>query len=230
MDRGSEREAQAQYYAAVSHVDEIVGRLMEAVEGAGRLNNTLVVYTSDHGLNCGHHGIWGKGNGTRPLNMVEESIRVPLILSWPGVLQAGMRREEMVDHLDLFQTLAETGGAKLPSGTEYAGKSLLPLLFEGEEGVSWRDVQFGEYGTVRMARTRRYKLVRRHPSGPHELFDLETDPRESHNLFDSSSHRSVSSELLRLMERYFRRYSGPDKNGTLGAALPQHNMTEAWRV
>lgn len=230
VDRRREREAQAQYYAAVSHVDEIVGRLLGAVDGAGKLDNTLVAYTSDHGLNCGHHGIWGKGNGTRPLNMVEESIRVPLILSWPGVLQAGMRREEMVDHLDLFQTLAETGEAKLPSGADYAGKSMLPLLFESEEGGSWRDVQFGEYGTVRMARTRRYKLVRRHPSGPHELFDLETDPRESHSLFDSSSHRAVSSELLRLMERHFSRYSRPDRNGTLGAALPQHNMTEAWRV
>lgn len=143
VDRGREREAQVQYYAAVSHVDENVGRLLEAVDGAGKLNNTLVVYTSDHGLNCGHHGIWGKGNGTR---------------------------------------------------------------------------------------TRRYKLVRRHPSGPHELFDLESDPRESRSLFDSSSHRAVSSELLALIERHFRRYARPDRNGTLGAALPQHNMTEAWRV
>ncbi len=230
VDRGREREAQTQYYAAVSHVDEIVGRLLEAVDRAGKLNNTLVVYTSDHGLNCGHHGIWGKGNGTRPLNMVEESIRVPLILSWPGILQAGMRREEMVDHLDLFQTLTETGEAKLPSGADYAGRSMRPLLLELEEDGSWRDVQFGEYGMARMARTRRYKLVRRHPSGPHELFDLETDPRESHSLFDSSSHRAVSSELLRLMERQFSRYSRPDRNGALGAALPQHNMTEAWRV
>ncbi|MCY3708539.1 MAG: sulfatase-like hydrolase/transferase [Caldilineaceae bacterium] len=230
VDRRREREAQAQYYAAVSHVDEIVGRLLAAVGRAGKLDETLVVYTSDHGLNCGHHGIWGKGNGTRPLNMVEESIRVPLILSWPGVLPAGMRREELVDHLDLFQTLAEAGEAKLPSGADYAGRSMRPLLLEPEEGGYWRDVQFSEYGTVRMARTRRYKLVRRHPSGPHELFDLETDRRESRSLFDSASHRAVSSELLRSMERHFRRYARADRNGTLGAALPQHNLTEAWRV
>ncbi|MXY95651.1 MAG: sulfatase-like hydrolase/transferase [Caldilineaceae bacterium SB0664_bin_27] len=230
VDRGREREAQVQYYAAVSHVDEIVGQLLQAVEETGKLNNTLVVYTSDHGLNCGHHGIWGKGNGTRPLNMVEESIRVPLILSWPGVLPAGVRREELVDHLDLFQTLTEAGEAQLPPGADYAGSSMRPLLLEPEEGGSWRDTQFGEYGTVRMARTRRFKLVHRHPSGPHELFDVETDPRECHNLFDSTSHQAVSSELLRSMEWHFRRYSRPDKNGTVGAALPQHNMTEAWRV
>lgn len=230
VDRRREREAQAQYYAAVSHVDEIVGRLLGAVDGAGKLDNTLVAYTSDHGLNCGHHGIWGKGNGTRPLNMVEESIRVPLILNWPGVLPAGMRRGEMVDHLDLFQTLAESGQAQLSSGTDYAGRSMLPLLVEPDGGGSWRDVQFGEYGTVRMARTRRHKLVQRHPSGPHELFDLEVDPRESVNFIQNSSHQTAASEISRLMERYFLRYSRPGKSGTLGATLPQHNLTEAWRV
>lgn len=230
VDRRQEREALAQYYAAVSHIDEIVGRLLEAVDAAGKLHNTLVVYTSDHGLNCGHHGIWGKGNATRPLNMLEESIRVPLLLSWPGILPAQVRRGELVDHLDLFQTLAETRQAKPPSNTDYPGTSMWPLLLEPEAGRSWRDVQFGEYGTMRMARTRRYKLVRRHPTGPHELFDLETDPRESRNLFENSSCRAVVTELSTLLESYFRRYSRAGKSGILGADLPQHNMTEAWRA
>ena len=230
VDRRHEREAQAQYYAAVSHVDEIVGRLLEAVDEAGKLNNTLVVYTSDHGLNCGHHGIWGKGNATLPLNMLEESIRVPLQLSWQGVLPAGMRRVEMVDHLDLFQTLVSVGIADLPANSDYAGTSMLPLLLEPEVDCNWRQVQFGEYGTVRMARSGRYKLIRRHPNGPHELFDLEADPRETRNFIDSSSHLAVISELSGLMETRFRRYSKPDKSGILGADLPQHNMTEAWRA
>ncbi len=230
VDRGREREAQAQYYAAVSHVDEIVGRLLAAVDGVGKLNDTLVVYTTDHGLNCGHHGIWGKGNGTRPLNMVEESIRVPLILNWPGVMPAGMRCGELVDHLDLFQTLAESGRVQPPFGADYAGRSMRPLLAGSEEAGSWREVQFGEYGTVRMARTERYKLVQRHPSGPDELFDLETDPRECRNLIDSSSHQVVRSELSLLIETHFGRYCRPGKSGTLGAELPQHNMTEAWRT
>ena len=230
VDRRHEHEAQVQYYAAVSHVDEIVGRLLEAVDEAGKLNNTLVVYTSDHGLNCGHHGIWGKGNATLPLNMLEESIRVPLQLSWPGVFPAGMRRGELVDHLDLFQTLVAAGRAPLPARTDYAGTSMLPWLLEPGVDGKWRQVQFGEYGTVRMARTPQYKLVRRHPNGPHELFDLEADPRETRNLIDSPSHLAVTSELSRLMDTHFRRYSRPDKSGTLGADLPQHNMTEAWRA
>ena len=230
VDRRREREAQAQYYAAVSHVDEIVGQLLEAVDETGKLNNTVVVYTSDHGLNCGHHGIWGKGNATLPLNMLEESIRVPLQLSWPGVLPAGMRRVEMVDHLDLFQTLVSVGIADLPAKTDYAGTSMLPLLLESEMDCNWRQVQFGEYGTVRMARSGQCKLIRRLPNGPHELFDLEGDPRETRNLIDSSSHLAVISELSGLMKTHFRRYSRPDKSGTVGADLPQHNMTEAWRA
>jgi len=230
VDRGREREAQAQYYAAVSHVDEIVGRLVGTVDGAGKLSDTLVVYTSDHGLSCGHHGIWGKGNGTRPLNMVEESIRVPLILNWPGVLPAAMRCGELVDHLDLFQTLAEAGEARLPTNVDFAGKSLRPLLVEPDGGGSWRDVQFGEYGTVRMARTKRYKLIQRHPFGPDELFDLEADPRECRNLIGSSSHQAVRSELSLQIEAHFGRYTRPGKSGTLEAELPQHNMTEAWRT
>ncbi len=229
VDRSREREAQAQYYAAVSHVDEIVGRLLGAVESAGKIDSTLVVYTSDHGLNCGHHGIWGKGNGTRPLNMLEESVRVPLLLSWPGVFCGGARRGEMVDHLDLFQTLAEAGNAELPVETSYPGTSMLPLLAGTEEMGAWRDVQFGEYGPVRMARTPEYKLVHRQPNGPYELFDLKADPRESLNLIDSPAHATVAQHLSGLMGSYFHRYSRPGKSGTLGPDLPQHNMTEAWR-
>ena len=81
-----------------------------------------------------------------------------------------------------------------------------------------------------MARSGQCKLIRRHQSGPHELFDLEADPRETRNLIDSSSHLAVISELSGLMETHFRRYSRPDKSGTLGADLPLHNMTEAWRA
>ena len=128
VDRNRARQACAEYYAAVSHVDENVGRLQNVVEEAGQQENTLVVYASDHGLNCGHHGVWGKGNATLPLNMLEESIRVPLILSWPGVFPVGVRRDALVDHLDLFQTLAAAAGADLPSTHEYAGESMVPLL------------------------------------------------------------------------------------------------------
>ncbi len=115
IDRDRPREALAQYYAAVTAIDEGVGRLLDTLDAQGLRENTLIVYTSDHGLNCGHHGIWGKSNGTMPLNMVEESIRVPLLLNGPEVA-AGQRRDEFVDHLDLFRTLLDVAGISAPDG------------------------------------------------------------------------------------------------------------------
>ena len=100
------REALAQYFAAVSHIDEAIGRLLDELDALQLREQTLVVFTSDHGLCCGHHGLWGKGNATLPLNMLEESIRVPLIFNQPRDLFAKQRRSEFVDHLDLFQTIA----------------------------------------------------------------------------------------------------------------------------
>ena len=229
VDRRRAREHLAQYYAAVTHVDENVGQLLELLEGAGQRENTLVVYTSDHGLNCGHHGVWGKGNGTLPLNMLEESIRVPLVLNRPGLLPAGARREEMVDHLDLFQTLVAAAGLELPPDADFAGENLMPLLEDAAASSSWRSVQFGEYGPVRMARTRTHKLVRRYSNGPHELFDLVADPRESRNVIADDGYRVHAERLSGLIEQHFGRYTVAGKSGLLGAALPQHNMTEAWR-
>ncbi|HRE27415.1 MAG TPA: sulfatase-like hydrolase/transferase, partial [Anaerolineales bacterium] len=106
-----------------------VGRLLDELEALGLRETTLVVYLSDHGLNCGQHGIWGKGNGTLPLNMVEESIRIPLIFNQPGRLFGHQHRGEFVDHLDIFRTLAEVAGIDLPGAAErYPGRSFLSLL------------------------------------------------------------------------------------------------------
>ena len=82
---------------------------------------------------------------------------------------------------------------------------------------------------MRMALTREHKLVRRHADGPHELFDLAADPRERRNLINDAGYRSVAAHLTGLIECYFDRYSSAGKSGLLGAELPQHNMTEAWR-
>ena len=124
------REALAQYYAAISHIDEAVGRLLDELDALQLRDNTLFIFTSDHGLCCGHHGLWGKGNATLPLNMLEESIRIPMIFNQPGRLFARQRRTEFVDHLDLFQTIVDYAGAsgQLDQERNYPGQSFLPLL------------------------------------------------------------------------------------------------------
>ncbi|WP_051752328.1 sulfatase-like hydrolase/transferase [Streptosporangium amethystogenes] len=230
--RRDRRETLAQYYASATEVDEQVGRLVDELETQGLRENTLVVYTSDHGLNMGHHGIWGKGNGTKPYNMVEESIRVPLILNQPGALLGDQSRSEMVTHCDLFRTILDHTGVALPAETlaerNYPGRSFASLLGGGHV-AGWPEEVYGEYGNLRMIRTRTHKLTLRPPDGPAELIDLVADPRETVNLYADPRHADLVADLTGRVERYFGRYEDPVNSGLRVAELPQHNMEEVWR-
>jgi arylsulfatase A-like enzyme len=218
----------AHYYAAVTEIDTAVGRLIDELEGLGQLANTIIIYTSDHGLNCGHHGIWGKGNGTLPLNMVEESIRVPLIWYDGRSPKSQPARPEFIDHLDTFQTILNVAGIT-PPDKNYVGRGYQPLLYN-QPMPDWRAVQFGEYGNVRMIRTSRHKLVRRYPDGPHELFDLSNDPREMNNVIDRGDMQPIVQALLGRLEHFFAKYEDPAKSGLRVRHLPPHNSSEAWRT
>lgn len=101
------REALKGYFAAVTAMDENVGRLLDRLDEHGLTQNTLVVFLSDNGFSCGHHGFWGKGNGTVPRNMFENSIKVPAIFSHPGRIPAGRVEESMVSAYDFMPTLLD---------------------------------------------------------------------------------------------------------------------------
>jgi arylsulfatase A-like enzyme len=230
--RINRREALAQYYGAVSEIDEQVGRLIDHLDAQGLRENTLVVYVADHGLNCGHHGVWGKGGGTRPLNMLEESIRIPLIFNGLSELYPGQVRAEFVDHCDLFQTLLDCADVTLPEAVlqtrHYPGRSFKPLLL-GVGIHDWKTEVFGEYGNLRMIRTRTHKLIRRYPDGPCELFDLVADPRETVNLLHMPDRQSLVQELTARLNAFFSQYEDPAKTGLHVQELPVHNAGEAWR-
>ena len=99
----------ANQYAAVADIDRHIDRIVTHLESAGQLENTILIYTSDHGLSLGQNGFWGKGNGTRPLNMYDVSIRVPLIVSGPNI-PTDIRVDRCVDHFDTFLTICEWCG------------------------------------------------------------------------------------------------------------------------
>lgn len=225
IDRSQSRAALAQYYAAVSSIDEGVGRVLDRLETLRLREDTLVIYTSDHGLNCGHHGIWGKGNGTLPLNMVEETIRVPLILSQPGTIDQDQRSALFVDHLDLFQTLRAAAGMR-EAMPELAGRSYLDAV-SGDAAGDWRDIQFCEYGDVRMARDRRYKLIDR-GDGPAQLFDLEADPRERRDIAADPACASILQRLGRRLSDYYSRYATPAHSGHRPGGPEPTNTTSPW--
>lgn len=226
------QEALAQYFASASHIDESIGRLIDELEALNLRDNTLFIFTSDHGLCCGHHGLWGKGNATLPLNMLEESIRIPMIFNQPDYLFGHQRRSEFVDHLDLFQTIIDYAGVtdNLRDDRNYAGRSFLSLLDNSRALSGWRHMQCGEYGNVRMIRTQRYKLIRRYyDNAPCEFFDLESDPHEMINRFDDPYVQQHIEQLTVAMEAYFEQYQDDEKSGLRVADLPQHNFSEAWR-
>jgi arylsulfatase A-like enzyme len=217
------------YYAAVTDIDLQVGRILERLEATGQRDTTLVIYVSDHGLALGHGGFWGKGNSTRPLNMCEVSIRVPLIASWPrGGLTGGRVVMRSVDHYDTFQALCAVAGVELDPARRYPGRSWLPLA-QGHDLPDWREVRFGEYGDLRMLRTSRLKLVRRYPHGPDELFDLAYDPYERLNLAGAPRLAELEAALRDELERWYAVYETPAHSGLRVKQLPAHNRNEAWR-
>ena len=227
IDRSHTRDALAQYYAAVTNIDEGVGRVISELDTLDLRDQTLIVYTSDHGLNCGHHGIWGKGNGTLPLNMVEESIRVPLILSCPSSLPVGQRRKELVDHLDLFQTLLDFASLQRPKG-EYAGQSYLDLLVTSQTTRPWRQSQCCEFGTVRMIKSSRYKFVEHYEGAKGQLFDLLNDPREMRDVMDIAASDQTVRKLMDKLSRFYERFSAPKKSGRRLGGPELTNATSPW--
>ncbi|MGI8912333.1 MAG: sulfatase family protein [Chloroflexota bacterium] len=196
----------AAYYAMVTLIDDEVQRILTTLDTLGLRDNTLVIFTSDHGEMLGDHGLLLKG----PM-LFEGAVRVPLILRWPGHLPAGERRSELVQWLDLCPTVLEA--ASLPPLPGSQGESLLPLA-QGEGGWT-RDWALCEYRNsghpydppvlTTMLRHDRYKLIVHH--GPPattrlhtgELYDLLTDPREMQNLWDQPSHRQTRAELQELL-------------------------------
>jgi len=236
----SEEDCRARHrsqYAAVTDIDRHIARLLDALSAAGRLDNTVVVYTSDHGLSLGQNGFWGKGNGTRPLNMHDVSIRVPLLVSGPG-LPGGAVIDRCVDHFDTFATICELCGVD-PAGrrpdTNYPGRSYLGLVSGSRD---WEDACFGEYGDLRMIRTATHKLVHRYPDGPDDLFDLVSDPGEKVNLAGQPASAGTREQLLGRLESFYARHDDPARSGLRVKELPRHNHTqkptqvhssEAWR-
>jgi arylsulfatase A-like enzyme len=194
-------------------MDAAIGRVLDAIDAAGLTQSTLVVFLSDNGMNCGHHGIWGKGNGTRPQNMYDTSVKVPCIVAQPGRIPAGRVSDALLSGYDMFPTLVDYLHVPYDAGRDKPGRSFRGAL-EGEAFAAHDPiVVFDEYGPVRMVRTAEWKYVHRYPEGPHELFDLANDPGERTNLVDRTSAQPVVVRLRGRLDDWFRQYVDPRRDG-----------------
>ena len=199
------------YFSAVSAMDEGIGRILETLEKKGILDDTLVIFTSDNGMSMGHHGIWGKGNGTFPMNMYDSAVKVPFLVRCPKLINTpGAVCHEMVSACDLFPTFCELVGGTFPEGL--SGVSFLPTL-QGGKGCREEVGITDEYGPVRMIRTREWKYVHKYPFGPHELYHMSEDPGEERNLYGDKRYDALITDMRRRMETFFAKYSLPEYDG-----------------
>ena len=180
----------------------------------GALENTIIFFTSDNGMNMGHHGIWGKGNGTFPQNMYDTSVKVPMLIASPGYLPEGVVVDALLSHYDIMPTLLDYLGFDVPDAEALPGRSFAGYLRGDSAPVRDEVVVFDEYGPVRMIRTRTWKYVHRYPYGPHELYHLAEDPDEERNLIDDAAYHDRIVEMRDRLRAWFARYTDPDRDGT----------------
>lgn len=176
------------YYAAVSFMDEQVGRMLDELERLGLRKNTAVVFLSDHGYHLGEHTFWQKNN------LHEEVTRVPLILSVPGY-ESG-RTDSIVELVDLFPTLSELAGLAVPTGLH--GTSLVPILENHAALVKAGAVSFVK-GQHISWRTQDHTYMQ-YRDGSKELYDMKSDPKQFTNLASDPNHRDVLEIMKKGLE------------------------------
>lgn len=187
------------YYRSSQSIDEAVGRVIAALDKAGVTDETLIIYTSDHGYSLGEHGL------TEKHYSYEASARVPMFVRYPKMIEPGQVREELVSNMDVAPTCLELAGVDIPANVE--GLSWKPIFGAGKGDVKdWRDEVFYFLENVHQTvRTERYKYVTyvgKRLSSPSELYDLKMDPTETLSQMDNPEYAEVLAEMkVRMKEQ-----------------------------
>lgn len=199
------RELMAHYYGYISYIDHQIGRLLSVVDKLGLSENTVVIYTTDHGEFMGGHGCIFKG-----MMMYDDLMRVPLLVRLPGQRPAPRVTNVLASSVDIMPTILDVAGLPVPEGVH--GKSLRPVL-EGRADTHHEAV-FTSFATagiqMRMVRTSDYKYsLNWRPRQRNELYDMNADPLEMSNLAGEPQVRSVEDQLRRRLYRFMRQTKDP---------------------
>lgn len=187
------RKHLADYYATISHTDDQIGRVLEALKKSGKADNTIVVFCSDNGLAMGSHGLMGKQN------VYEHSVRVPMVIMGPGIPK-GEIREQLCYIYDIYPTLCDRAGLKTPETVQY--RSLNKTIDDSK--FKHRDhLYFAFMSWQRSVRDQQYKLIEYCVGGERQtqLFDLAEDPQETKNLAHRKAHQATVSRLRTLLKQ-----------------------------
>lgn len=209
----------AAYYAMIKLIDDQLGRILEVLDGTGQRENTVIIFTSDHGEMLGDHGLIQKG-----CRFYEGLVRVPLIFSWQGHFENGLKSEGLVELVDKTPTLLELAGLPIPE--QMHGRSLLSILRGESDANHHRDFVRCEYYDAldqrdhtfaTMYRDKRYKLVVYHGHQEGELYDLVDDPNEFNNLWYNCDKQELKLDMIKRSfdASMFAMDSGPQRVGPM---------------
>ncbi len=217
------RRARAAYYGMVTELDRQIGIVLDALEETGLDKDTIVIYTSDHGEMAGENGMWWK------MNMYEGSVSVPLIIACPNRLPADRRVKQITSLVDVRRTLELLAGAgQVQIG---GGRNLVPLI-HGETG-GWVNEAFSEFPmtpynepAMRMIRQDQWKLVHFEGYRP-QMFNLESDPHELHDLGDDPAYAAVRA---RLSARVLETWNIAEIERVMQSRRPHRQMIDRWSM
>jgi arylsulfatase A-like enzyme len=195
--------------AETSGVDDGVGEVMGTLKRLGLDDNTLVVYAADQGWMGGQNGMWGMGDHFRPVGAHELMMQIPLIFRHPGAIPAQKTSDLFVSNYDFLPTVLSYLGLadRMPQQPKSPGRDFSRAI--RGESIAWDNVIFYEMESCRAVRTDRWKLVKRHPNGPHEFYDMQTDPRERINLYGQPTTDQIRGQLDERLAAFFKQYADP---------------------
>lgn len=205
------------YFASLTSMDFNIGRVLKLLEEKRLLEDTLIIFTSDNGMNMGHHGIFGKGNGTSPLNMYDTSVKIPFIMYKKGELIPEVI-DKLLSHYDIRHTILEYLKLTdhLDMNIKYPGKSFNNILENKNNEEQGHIVVYDEYGPTRMIRNDKFKYIHRYPDGPYEFYDLQKDSNEKINRIDDVEYLEIIEDMrYELLSWYFKHVNSEIDGATL---------------
>jgi arylsulfatase A-like enzyme len=209
--------------AETSGVDDGVGAILAELDRLHLTENTLVIYTADQGWMGGQNGIWGMGDHTRPIGAHELMMQIPLIMKHPARIPAGITNDCLVSNYDFMPTVLAYLGYPTPTAPPSPGRNLTPALLGQPLPGSFQNEVAYEMENTRALRTPRWKIVERHPAGPHEFYDMEADPQERFNLYNQPGFEQEQSATRTRLHAFFKTHASPKhdlwQNGTSKASL-----------
>jgi len=181
-----------EYYAIITHMDAQIGRILEALEKTGKADNTYIIFTADHGLAIGEHGLIGKQN------MYDSSMRVPLIITGNGI-QKDHKTDAFIYLQDAMATSLDIAQAKRPKHVDF--KSMLPLATGKTNKSNYKNIYGGYLNKQRMIRTKKYKMILYPSIQKLRLYNLENDPHEMNDIAEATDSKRIIKKLFKKFQQ-----------------------------